>query len=182
MIQIADANLRGRGGGPDRQEFYPAGCRLSTPPTTRRKRARHVQRRQLLEKNPHQVIEGALIAAYAIQATAVYIYCRRSSGSAHALEEQIEIAKQNNFVERTSSAAGGVARSTSTRAGRTSAARKALLNSLQGRSAAARPLALPRAARWRLYYAPTVVNNVETLANAVIMRNGADAQGDSRRR
>ena len=55
--------------------------------------------RQLLEKNPHQVIEGAMIAAYAIQATAVYIYCRGEFWDlAHRLEERIEEARRANLV------------------------------------------------------------------------------------
>src|SRR5690606_23687807 len=32
--------------------------------------------RQIMENNPHQLIEGALIAAYAIQAERIYIYIR----------------------------------------------------------------------------------------------------------
>src|SRR5690606_26280062 len=54
--------------------------------------------RQIMEENPHQLIEGALICAYAIQATAVYIYLRGEFWDvAHQLDECIAEAERNGF-------------------------------------------------------------------------------------
>ena len=80
VIQLViDSNLRGRGGA-----GFSAGRKWSFIPKDAAVKYVVVNAdesepgtfkdRQLLEKNPHQVIEGALIAAYAIQAKAVYIY------------------------------------------------------------------------------------------------------------
>ena len=105
VIQIVSAsNLRGRGGA-----GFPTGRKWSFIPKDAPVKYVTVNAdesepgtfkdRELLEKNPHQVIEGALIAAYAIQATAVYIYCRGEFWDlAHALEERIEEARQANLA------------------------------------------------------------------------------------
>ncbi len=82
VIQVVmDSNLRGRGGA-----GFPTGRKWSFIPKDAPKKYVAVNAdesepgtfkdRQILEQNPHQLIEGAMIAAYAIQATAVYIYCR----------------------------------------------------------------------------------------------------------
>src|SRR5512140_3202935 len=82
VIQVVkDSNLRGRGGA-----GFPTGMKWSFVPKGTGPKYVAVNAdesepgtfkdRQILENNPHQLLEGALICAYAIQATAVYIYCR----------------------------------------------------------------------------------------------------------
>ena len=101
---VLDSNLRGRGGA-----GFPTGRKWSFIPMDAEKKYVVVNAdesepgtfkdRELLEANPHQVIEGAMTAAYAIQATAVYIYCRGEFWDlAHALRDRIEEARQANLV------------------------------------------------------------------------------------
>jgi len=186
VIQIVlDSNLRGRGGA-----GFPAGRKWSFIPkdapikyvtvNADESEPGTFKDRQLLEKNPHQVIEGALIAAYAIQATAVYIYCRGEFWDlAHALIEQIEVARQHNLVGEDILGSGwSCPVIVHLGAGAYICGEEsALLNSLQGLLGQPRVRPpFPAQQGGGLYYAPTVVNNVETLANAPwIIRHGAAA-------
>ncbi|NLX08923.1 MAG: NADH-quinone oxidoreductase subunit NuoF [Chloroflexi bacterium] len=186
VIQIVlDANLRGRGGA-----GFPTGRKWSFIPQNEAVKYVVVNAdesepgtfkdRQLLEKNPHQVIEGAMIAAYAIQATAVYIYCRGEFWDlAHALEERIEEARQANLVgENVLGSGWNCPMFVHLGAGAYICGEEsALLNSLQGLLGQPRVRPpFPAQKGGGLYYEPTVVNNVETLANVPwILVNGADA-------
>jgi len=186
IIQIvADSNLRGRGGAGfsagRKWGFIPKDAPIkyvtvnadeSEPGT--------FKDRELLEKNPHQVIEGAMIAAYAIQAVAVYIYCRGEFWDlAHALEERIEEARQANLVGDDILGTGWSCNVyVHLGAGAYICGEEsALLNSLQGLLGQPRVRPpFPAQMGGGLYYQPTVVNNVETLANVPwIIMNGADA-------
>ena len=82
VIDVVKASgLRGRGGA-----GFPTGLKWSFIPQREPKKYVTVncdesetgtfKDREIIETNPHQLIEGALICAYAIQATAVYIYLR----------------------------------------------------------------------------------------------------------
>ena len=106
IIQVVkDSGLRGRGGA-----GFPAGLKWSFMPKDGKvpnylacnadeSEPGTFKDRELLESNPHQVIEGALIAAYAIQATAVYIYCRGEFWDlAHELEDRIQEAVDANLA------------------------------------------------------------------------------------
>ncbi len=186
VIQIVSAsNLRGRGGA-----GFPTGRKWSFIPKDAPVKYVTVNAdesepgtfkdRELLEKNPHQVIEGALIAAYAIQATAVYIYCRGEFWDlAHALEERIEEARQANLAGENILGSGwSCPVYVHLGAGAYICGEEsALLNSLQGLLGQPRVRPpFPAQVGGGLYYAPTVVNNVETLANVPwIILNGADA-------
>ena len=186
VIQLVSAsNLRGRGGA-----GFPTGRKWSFIPKDAPVKYVTVNAdesepgtfkdRELLEKNPHQVIEGALIAAYAIQATAVYIYCRGEFWDlAHALEERIEEARQANLAGENILGSGwSCPVYVHLGAGAYICGEEsALLNSLQGLLGQPRVRPpFPAQVGGGLYYAPTVVNNVETLANVPwIILNGADA-------
>src|SRR5258708_24534785 len=96
---VKDSNLRGRGGA-----GFPTGLKWSFVPKLDGPKYVAVNAdesepgtfkdRQIMEKNPHQFIEGALIAAYAIQATAVYIYLRVEFwGIAANMDAEIEKAR-----------------------------------------------------------------------------------------
>ena len=78
---VKASNLRGRGGA-----GFPTGVKWSFIPQSEpvkyvvvnadESETGTFKDRQIIENNPHQLIEGSLIAAWAIQATAVYIYLR----------------------------------------------------------------------------------------------------------
>lgn len=186
VIQIVlDSNLRGRGGA-----GFPTGRKWSFIPqnvpikyvvvNADESEPGTFKDRQLLEKNPHQVIEGAMIAAYAIRATAVYIYCRGEFWDlAHALEKRIEEARQQNLVGADVLGSGWDCDiHVHLGAGAYICGEEsALLNSLQGLLGQPRVRPpFPAQMGGGLYYYPTVVNNVETLSNVPwIILNGADA-------
>jgi NADH-quinone oxidoreductase subunit F len=182
---VIDSNLRGRGGA-----GFPTGRKWSFIPKDAEKKYVTVNAdesepgtfkdRELLEKNPHQVIEGAMIAAYAIQATAVYIYCRGEFWDlAHALEDRIEEARKANLIgENVLGTGWSCDMFVHLGAGAYICGEEsALLNSLQGLLGQPRVRPpFPAQMGGGLYYYPTVVNNVETLANVPwILNNGADA-------
>jgi NADH-quinone oxidoreductase subunit F len=134
--------------------------------------------RQLMEHNPQQVIEGALICAYAIQAETVYIYIRGEYWDiADHLDEAIEHAREHGFIGKnilgsswscelyTHRGAGAYICGEET----------ALLESLEGKRGQPR-IRPPFPAVAGLYAKPTVINNVETLSNLpYILREGVDA-------
>ena len=186
VIQIVlESNLRGRGGA-----GFPAGRKWSFIPKDAAIKYVTVNAdesepgtfkdRELLEANPHQVIEGALIAAYAIQAAAVYIYCRGEFWDlAHELEERIEEAVNANLAGENILGSGwSCPVYVHLGAGAYICGEEsALLNSLQGLLGQPRVRPpFPAQMGGGLYYYPTVVNNVETLANVPwILVNGAEA-------
>jgi len=135
--------------------------------------------RQLMELNTHSFIEGALICAYAIQAKAVYIYLRGEFWDiAHQIDEQIEQLREKGFVgENILDSGWSCEVYTHLGAGAYICGEEsALLNSLQGLIGQPRVKPpFPAMVGGGLYYEPTVVNNVETLANVpYILRNGAE--------
>jgi NADH-quinone oxidoreductase subunit F len=182
---VLDSNLRGRGGA-----GFPTGRKWSFIPkdapvkyvaiNADESEPGTFKDRQLLERNPHQIIEGAMIAAYAIQATAVYIYCRGEFWDlGHALEKRIEEARQANLVGENVLGTGWNCNVyVHLGAGAYICGEEsALLNSLQGflGQPRVRP-PFPAQMGGGLYYYPTVVNNVETLANVPwILVNGPAA-------
>ncbi len=182
---VRDANLRGRGGAGfstgmkwsfipiDHPVKYVAVNADESEPGT-------FKDRQLLEYNVHQVIEGAMIAAYAIQATAVYIYLRGEFWDiAHAMDEAIEDARKQGFVgQNVCGSDWSCEMYTHLGAGAYICGEEsAMLSSLQGLIGQPRVRPpFPAQVGGGLYYEPTVVNNVETLANVPwILRNGAEA-------
>jgi len=186
VIQIvSDSNLRGRGGA-----GFPTGRKWSFIPkdaavsyvtvNSDESEPGTFKDRQLLENNPHQVIEGALIAAYAIQAAAVYIYCRGEFWDlALELETHIAEATAANLAGENILGSGwNCPVYVHLGAGAYICGEEsALLNSLQGLLGQPRVRPpFPAQQGGGLYYAPTVVNNVETLANVPwIITHGADA-------
>jgi NADH-quinone oxidoreductase subunit F len=186
VIQIVlDSNLRGRGGAgfstgrkwsfipKDEPVKYVAVNADESEPGT-------FKDRELLEFNPYQVIEGSMICAYAIQATAVYIYCRGEFWDIAAnLEACIEEAREHNLVgENILDSGWSCEVYVHLGAGAYICGEEsAMLSSLQGLLGQPRVRPpFPAQKGGGLYYEPTVVNNVETLANVPwILINGADA-------
>lgn len=133
--------------------------------------------RLLIEKDPHQLIEGMILACYAIGANKAFIYCRGEFYlGIRLLRAAVEQAQKkgylgNNILGSNYSldivvhpGAGAYIAGEET----------ALLNSLEGYRATPR-LKPPFPAVSGLYNKPTIINNVETLANVVhIINRGAD--------
>ena len=131
----------------------------------------------LMERNPHLVLEGCAIACYAIGAKVAYIYIRGEFHHvADVLESAIAEAHAGGYLGRRIFGSGFdcdiyVHRGAGAyEAGEESA----LLESLEGKRAQPR-LRPPFPAVVGLYGCPTIVNNVETLANVPpILRQGAE--------
>jgi len=128
-------------------------------------------------RNPHQVIEGAAIAAYAVQAERVYVYCRGEFWqAADILRRAVAEAHAAGFLGP-SVCGSGVAIEVEVTVGAGAyicGEETALLSSIEGDLGQPR-LKPPYPAAVGLYGAPTVVNNVETLANLpAILERGAE--------
>jgi NADH-quinone oxidoreductase subunit F len=183
--EVKKSNLRGRGGA-----GFPTGVKWSFIPQSEPVKYVAVNAdesetgtfkdREIMETNPHQLIEGALICAYAIQATAVYIYLRGEFWDvAHKLDEKIEEARAKGLVGK-NIAGSDYSCEVYTHLGAGAyicGEESALLNSLEGKLGQPRVRPpFPAQKGGGLYGEPTVVNNVETLANVpFIIREGADA-------
>jgi NADH-quinone oxidoreductase subunit F len=166
------AGLRGRGGA-----GFPAGVKWSFIPkgvkpvyvvvNADESEPGTFKDRELIESNPHQVIEGILLCAYAVGAEAAYIYGRGEfKGPFVGLQEAIDDAYERGLLGQnilntgfsfdiyTHLGAGAYICGEET----------ALLESLEGKLGQPRNRP-PFPAQVGLYAKPTVVNNVETLAN-----------------
>ncbi|MEL7234562.1 MAG: NADH-quinone oxidoreductase subunit NuoF, partial [Chloroflexota bacterium] len=139
--------------------------------------------RQLMENNPYQLIEGTLIGAYAIQAAAAYIYLRGEYWEmGMQLDRCIEKLREEGIIgDNIMGSSYSVDMFTHLGAGAYICGEEsALLNSLEGLLGQPRVRPpFPANKGGGLYKEPTVVNNVETMANVPwIMVNGADAFKD----
>ena len=133
--------------------------------------------REIMERNPFQFLEGVAICAYAAQAATAYIYCRGEFWDlAAALEARIAELRAGGLLGKrlfgtefsldifVHLGAGAYICGEET----------ALLESLEGKLGQPR-LRPPFPAAKGLYALPTVVNNVETLANLPpILERGAE--------
>lgn len=134
--------------------------------------------RHLLSRTPHQVIEGALIAALAIDAANVVFYInRRLQGAIASMREAIEGWLASPYMARIASALGHpvelhVAQST----GRYIGGEETAIVSWLGGSFPFPHRKPPFPAQCGVRDAPTLINNTETIANvAHILRAGAAA-------
>jgi NADH-quinone oxidoreductase subunit F len=131
----------------------------------------------LMERNPHLLIEGCLIACYAIGAKVAYIYIRGEFFHVQqVLEREIARAYAAGYAGKNILGSGFDCELYVHRgAGAYEAGEEtALLESLEGKRAQPR-LKPPFPAAAGLYNCPTAVNNVETLSNVpLIFRYGAE--------
>ncbi len=131
----------------------------------------------LMERNPHLMIEGCAVAAYAVGAKVVYIYIRGEFYHVQEiLEAEIEKAYAAGYLGKNVLGSGFdcdvyVHRGAGTyEAGEETA----LIESLEGKRAQPR-IKPPFPAVAGLYQCPTAVNNVETLCNVpLIVLNGPE--------
>ncbi len=125
--------------------------------------------RLLIEKDPHQVIEGVILASYAIGAKRAFIYCRGEFFEGiRKLRAAIKEAKSRNYVgQNILGSSYSLEIIVHPGAGAYIAGEEtAQLNSLEGYRATPR-LKPPFPAVSGLYKKPTIINNVETLCNVV---------------
>ncbi|MBW7860977.1 MAG: NAD(P)H-dependent oxidoreductase subunit E [Rhodocyclaceae bacterium] len=114
--------------------------------------------RTLLEHSPHQVLEGALVAACAVEASAIYLYLSDEYPGAHAVlraaiaELEAEGVVAPGFIVLRRGAGAYVCGEES-----------ALIESLEGKPGKPRHRP-PYVAQRGLFGRPTLVHNVETLA------------------
>ncbi len=136
------------------------------------------QDRSVLEGNPHSVIEGMIIAAYAIGASNGVIYVRAEYPLAvKRLKIALEQARRKGFLGshilntdftvdiNIFQGAGAFVCGEST----------ALVRSIEGKRGRPKPLPRPRTSEIGLWNMPTLLNNVKTYANIpLIISNGAE--------
>ncbi|MFN2184704.1 MAG: NADH-quinone oxidoreductase subunit NuoF [Anaerolineae bacterium] len=182
---VKNSNLRGRGGA-----GFPTGMKWSFVPMG--DDAAHpkyllinademepgaFKDRFLLEGAPHQLIEGIILSAYAIQADVAYIFLRWAYKLAEKrLQQAIAEAYRAGYLGRNILGSGwGLELYLHTSAGRYICGEEtALLNAMAGRRPTPRskPPFPPVVGLWGK---PTIVNNVETLSNVPhIVQKGAD--------
>jgi NADH-quinone oxidoreductase subunit F len=133
--------------------------------------------RWLLEGNPHQLIEGMIIAAYAIQANFSYVFLRWAyREAARVIQKSLDEAYKAGYLGDNILGTGySLHMYLHTGVGRYMCGEEtALLNALEGKRAT--PRAKPPFPQISgLYGKPTIVNNVETLCCVPhIINNGAD--------
>jgi bidirectional [NiFe] hydrogenase diaphorase subunit len=180
---IIKSGLRGRGGA-----GYPTGLKWATVAKTQSDRKYIIcnadegdpgafMDRSVLESDPHRVLEGMAIAAYAVGASQGFIYVRAEYPLAISrLQIAIKQAKQFgllgsglfespfNFNVDIRIGAGAFVCGEET----------ALMSSVEGKRGMPRPRP-PFPAESGLWGSPTLINNVETYANVpAIIRKGAD--------
>jgi len=136
------------------------------------------QDRSVMEGNPHSVIEGMIIAAYAIGAQNGFIYVRAEYPLAVSrLKIAIEQARQEgvlgdhildsdfNFDIEIFKGAGAFVCGEST----------ALVRSIEGKRGRPKPMPRSRTTEIGLWNRPTLLNNVKTFANIpLIISNGSE--------
>jgi NADH-quinone oxidoreductase subunit F len=174
LAQLQASGIRGRGGAGfamgTKASFIPKGdmdkyvvCNAdeSEPGT--------FKDRELMQKNPHLLIEGICIAAHAVGANKAFIFIRGEYAyQADILEAALEEAKAANVIGALDlwlhRGAGAYICGEET----------ALLDALEGKRGNPR-LKPPFPAVQGLYRGPTLINNVETLMNApIILRMGGE--------
>ncbi|MEW6242637.1 MAG: NADH-quinone oxidoreductase subunit NuoF [Chloroflexota bacterium] len=172
--EVKDAQIRGRGGA-----GFPAGTKWTFLPKDDPRPVYLIcnadegepgtfKDRQIMEFNPHLLIEGIAISAYAIGAKKSFIYIRGEFGwIAEILETAIGEAKADGQLEHVDivvhRGAGSYVCGDET----------AQIESLEGKRGNPRSKP-PFPANVGLYGCPTIVNNVETLSNVpYVIQHGA---------
>jgi len=181
---VKASGLRGRGGA-----GFPTGLKWSFMPKEVKDRPHYLvvnadesepgtcKDRDILRHEPHKLVEGCLLAGFAMRANTGYIYIRGEFvNEAIALQKAIDEAYDAGLLGKNAAKSGWdfdlyVHRG----AGAYICGEEtALLESLEGRKGQPR-LKPPFPAGVGLYGCPTTVNNVETIAVVpTILRRGAD--------
>jgi NADH-quinone oxidoreductase subunit F len=184
LVQLVkDSGLRGRGGagfptgmkwgflakGTGRPTYLVVNADESEPGT--------FKDMELLERDPHSLVEGVIVAAYAIGCRTAFIYLRGECGFAgRRLQAAVDAAYDRGLLGRDVKGSGFDLDVVIHRgAGAYICGEEtALLSSLEGQRGQPK-LRPPFPAVEGLYRAPTTVNNVETIATVPwIVRKGVD--------
>jgi NADH-quinone oxidoreductase subunit F len=173
MNETKNAGLRGRGGA-----GFPAGVKWSFIPknifpkyivvNADESEPGTFKDREIMEKNPHQFIEGVILCAYAVGAETAYIYGRGEFRSLFntILQKAVDEAYAQGFLGE-NILGSGFPMNIYLHLGAGAyicGEETALLNSLEGLMGQPRSRP-PFPAVEGLYAKPTVINNVETLTN-----------------
>ncbi len=179
---VKDSGLRGRGGA-----GFPTGLKWSFVPVASPKpkylccnadesEPGTCKDRVLMECDPHSVIEGVMIAAFAIDCHVSFFYIRGEYDlSMRRIEKAIDEAYKKGFLGKNILGTGYDLEMILHRGGGAyiCGEETALLSSLEGEKGLSR-IKPPFPAVSGLYACPTVVNNVETVANLprIVMNGG----------
>ncbi|MBK1644660.1 NADH-quinone oxidoreductase subunit L [Thiocapsa imhoffii] len=183
LREVTTSGLRGRGGG-----GYPTGLKWSTVAKMPAEQKYVIcnadegdpgafMDRAILESDPHRVIEGMAIAAYAIGANKAFVYVRAEYPLAvERLHTAIRKAKRSGFLgNKIADTQFNLEVEVRLGAGAFVCGEEtALMASIEGLRGQPRPRP-PYPAESGLWGRPTLINNVETFANiAPIIREGGD--------
>ncbi len=180
--EVKASNIRGRGGAgfptgvkwgflaPAEPRYLVVNGDESEPGT--------FKDRQLLERDPHQLVEGIIISAFALNCAKAFIYIRGEYPKpARRVQRAMDEARAAGYLGDNILGSGfSLDITLPLGAGAYICGEEtALLNSLEGRRGEPR-LKPPFPAVEGLYAKPTIVNNVETLSNVPwIVNNGGAA-------
>lgn len=184
---VADSGLRGRGGA-----AYPTGDKWRAAAAIATDERYVVANgfeadpgarldRTLMESDPHAIVEGVALAAYAIGARRAYIaLAERSTLARQRLETVIRLAEEQGYIGSNTLGTGVDVHIevVALPGGMVVGEETVLMRAIQNKRAQPdqRP---PYPTEKGLYGRPTVVNNVETLAHVPwIVANGAKAFAD----
>ncbi|HLE39557.1 MAG TPA: NADH-quinone oxidoreductase subunit NuoF [Acidimicrobiia bacterium] len=182
VAEVKASNLRGRGGAgfptgvkwgflaPARPRYLVINADESEPGT--------FKDRQLLERDPHQMIEGAIISAFALAVNHAFVFIRGEySRSARRVQQAVDEAYAVGYLGR-DILGSGFALDVTVHLGAGAyicGEETAMLNALEGKRGEPR-IKPPFPAVAGLYAKPTIVNNVETISNIPwIITNGGAA-------
>ncbi len=134
--------------------------------------------RELMQKNPHRLVEGIVIASWAAEISRAFIYIRGEySLQADLLDQAVAEAEQAGYLgERILGSVHSLSLVVHRGAGAYICGEEtALLDSLEGKRGNPR-LKPPFPAIEGLYHGPTLINNVETLSTVppIIQMGGAE--------
>lgn len=182
--EVKKSNLRGRGGA-----CFPTGLKWTFMPKQTEK-AKYLcingdesepgtfKDRQIFEDNPHLMIEGGLIAAYAMGVKTIYLYVRGEYNKwIKMVQKALDDAYAKGYIGENILGTGF---STNFYIHRGAGAyicgeESSLMNSLEGDRGYPR-VKPPFPAQFGLWGCPTTINNVETIANVpIILRLGWEA-------
>src|SRR6201991_276620 len=180
--EMKKSGLRGRGGA-----GFPTGLKWSFMPKEVKERPHYLvvnadesepgtcKDRDIMRNDPHTLVEGCLVASFAMRAHACYIYVRGEFiREKEALQRAVDEAYAANLIGKNNIHGWDFDLYVHHGAGAYICGEEtALLESLEGKKGQPR-LKPPFPANVGLYGCPTTVNNVETIAQVPdILRRGA---------
>jgi len=177
--EVKKSGLRGRGGA-----CFPTGLKCTFMPKGNEKpkylcvngdesEPGTFKDREIFERNPHQLIEGAVIAGYAMGINTIYIYIRGEYGKwIKMLQRAVGDADKKGYIGKNIL---GSSYSVDLYLHKGAGAyicgeESALMNSIEGERGYPR-VKPPFPAQNGLWGCPTTINNVETIANVPLIMN-----------